>query len=106
MPRLHEGEFMKIKTLIGLAAIAVMFGWQAEAQNYDTNGDYVQTFAGSAFTGYVDGVGQQTMFNGPARIVADSHGNLFVWDSGNYRIREIAPNATVTTFAGGGNQIT
>jgi len=83
-----------------------MFGWHTEAQNYDTNGDYVQTFAGSAFTGYVDGVGQQTMFNGPARIVADSHGNLFVWDSGNYRIREIAPNATVTTFAGGGNQIT
>jgi hypothetical protein len=87
-------------------AIATTLGWQARAQNYDTNGDYVQTFAGSAFTGYVDGVGQQTMFNGPARIVADSHGNLFVWDSGNYRIREIAPNATVTTFVGGGNQTT
>ena len=76
------------------------------AQNYDTNGDYVQTFAGSGFYGYLDGVGQQTMFNGPNSIVADSHGNLFVWDSENHRIREIAPDGTVTTFVGGGSQST
>ncbi len=95
---------MKIKSLIGLVAIAVMLGWQAGAQTYDTNGDYVQTFAGSGFAGYVDGVGQLTMFNNPNAIVADSHSNLFVWDSNNNRIRKIAPDSTVTTFAGGGNQ--
>jgi len=41
------------------------------------------------------------MFNNPTAIVADSHGNLFVWDQNNYRIREIASDMTVTTFAGG-----
>ena len=44
------------------------------------------------------------MFATPKAIVADSQGNLFVLDSGNYRIRKIAPDSTVSTFAGGGNQ--
>jgi hypothetical protein len=96
---------MKHTTFILLVTIAGLSGWRAEAQIYDTNGDYVQTFAGSGFSGYVDGVGQLTMFNNPNAIVADSHSNLFVWDSNNYRIRRIAPDGTVTTFAGGGSDI-
>lgn len=95
---LREGETMKLKVLIGFV-IAAVFGWHAAAQIYDTNGDFVQTFAGSGFSGYVDGVGQQTMFNAPSSIVADSHGNLFVWDSNNYKIRKITPDGTVTTVA-------
>ena len=102
---LREGETMKLKILIGLA-IAEVFGWQAAAQNYDTNGDFVQTFAGSGFSGYVDGVGQQTMFNDPSAIVSDTSSNLFVLDNGNFRIRKITPDGTVSTFAGGGNSTT
>lgn len=83
-------------------ALAVTF--QTEGQTYDTNNDIVQTFAGSAFSGYLDGVGQQTMFNGPSAVVADSSNNLFVLDVGNGRIRKITTNAMVSTFAGGGTQ--
>lgn len=101
-----ERQTMKSKTLIALAAIAAAFSWQAMAQTYDTNGVMVQTFAGSGFSGYVDGVGQLTMFNNPNAIVADSRSNLFVWDGGNSRIRKIAPDGTVSTFAGGGAQTT
>src|ERR1035437_8789557 len=103
MSRLREGKFMKNKTLIVLGAIVVAFGWHVGAQTYDTNNEVVQTFAGSGFSGYLDGVGQLTIFNNPNAIVADSHSNLFVWDSTNYRIRKIAPDGTVTTFAGGGS---
>jgi hypothetical protein len=97
---------MKITKISFLLAVAALLGWHTSAQNYDTNGDYVQTFAGSGFSGYVDGVGQLTMFNSPNAIVADSNSNLFVFDFNNYRIRKIAPDGTVTTFAGGGNQVT
>jgi hypothetical protein len=99
MSLLHEGEIMKLKILIVLTAIVTMLGWQAKAQNYDTNGDYVQTFAGSGFSGDVNGVGVQTMFNNPNIIVSDSHSNLFVWDSGNYKVKKVAPDGTVSTFA-------
>jgi hypothetical protein len=97
---------MKLKFSVAVIAITALFGWRVCAQNYDTNGDYVQTFAGSGFSGDVNGVGMLTMFNGPNTIVADSHSNLFFWDSGNYKIKEIKADGTVTTFAGGGNQTT
>jgi len=85
---------MRILTLTFLLNCTVAF-----AQNYDTNGDYVQTFAGSGLSGYVNGVGVNTMFNNPSFMVADSKSNLFVWDSGNFIIRKISPDATVTSIA-------
>jgi hypothetical protein len=91
---------MTAKMLIGTVAILGIGSAKTSAQIYDTNGDYVETLAGSGFSGYVDGVEQQTMFNNPEKVVADTSGNLFVLDAGNYRIRKIAPDATVTTFAG------
>jgi len=94
---------MKPTNLIFFVAIVALAGLRADAQTYDTNNEVVQTFAGSGFSGYVDGVGQLTMFNNPNAIVADSHSNLFVWDSGNSRIRKITPDGTVSTFAGGGS---
>ena len=94
---------MKLKILINLT-IVVVLGWQSKAQNYDTNNVAVQTFAGSGFSGYLDGQGTQTMFNAPMAIVADTSSNLFVIDYANpLRVRKIAPDGTVTTFSGGGS---
>src|SRR5437588_12709103 len=92
-----------MKLLLPIAGVLCVMLAQAEAQIYDTNNAVVQTFAGSAFSGYLDGVGQQTMFNGPSSAVADKSGNLFVLDYNNYRIRKIAPDGTVSTFVGGGS---
>lgn len=93
---------MKTKYTSTIAATFVLLALRAYAQIYDTNRVMVQTFAGSGFLGYLDGVGQQTMFNYPSKVAADSSGNLFVLDGGNSRIRKITPDGTVTTFAGGG----
>jgi hypothetical protein len=98
----QEKDFA-MKQKIILAALCALLGWQAAAQTYDTNNEVVQTFAGSAFTGYLDGQGQLTMFSSPSQIVSDTSSNLYVWDSGNSRIRKITPDGTVTTFAGGGS---
>lgn len=83
--------------------LAVIVAGNLYAQTYDTNNIVVQTFAGSGFSGWVDGVGTQTMFNSPSAVVVDSSSNLFVLDSNNYRIRKITPDGTVSTFAGGGS---
>src|SRR5439155_18945431 len=43
------------------------------------------------------------MFSYPSAVVADSWSNLFVLDNNNSRIRKITPDATVSTFVGGGS---
>ena len=65
------------------------------------SGGVVSTFAGSPQVwGSADGKGPQAQFNGPVGLVFDSRTNLFVSDANNDTIRKIAPDGTVTTFAG------
>lgn len=78
--------------LVLAAAFAV------RAQNYDTNNVEVQTFAGSGFYGYYDGVGARTMFYNPGYVVADADGNVYVLDIANDLIRKITPDGVVTTW--------
>jgi len=64
----------------------------------------VTTLAGSAATGYQDGVGKAARFGNPASIAVAPDGSLFVADSySNYVIRKVTPagtNSVVTTVAG------
>ena len=97
---------MKTRIISILVAVLGMLARHTQAQIYDTNGVFVETFAGYGLSGHIDGMGAMTMFNDPQFIIADSHVNLFVLDAGNSCIRKIAPDGSVTTFAGGGTQIT
>ncbi|MEI7940679.1 MAG: hypothetical protein WCK27_28725 [Verrucomicrobiota bacterium] len=91
--------------LILLLAMVALSRLRVDAQTYDTNNVVVQAFAGFGIPGYVDGQGLLTEFSSPAQVVSDTASNLYVWDSGNFRIRKITPSATVTTFAGGGTYL-
>jgi sugar lactone lactonase YvrE len=65
------------------------------------SGGVVSTFAGSPQVwGSMDAKGTNAQFNGPVGLAFDARGNLFVGDANNDTIRKIAPDGTVTTFAG------
>jgi hypothetical protein len=102
-----KGYLTQLRRMAFLLTLTSVACWPSDAQIiYNTNNVVVQPFVGSGFSGYVDGVGELTMFNNPSAVVADSSSNLFVWDSLNSRVRKIVPDGTVSTFAGGGSQPT
>jgi sugar lactone lactonase YvrE len=67
----------------------------------DTNGTPT-VFAGITLgAGFTDNViGTNAQFNNPNDMTFDSLGNLYVSDTNNSKIRKIATNGMVTTFAG------
>jgi sugar lactone lactonase YvrE len=54
-----------------------------------TSGGGVSTVAGSGSQGFADGNGNDALFNYPSGVAVDGSGNVYVADSGNYRIRKI-----------------
>src|SRR5262249_17736896 len=61
----------------------------------------VTTLAGRAWVpGSKDGQGTAARFSGPEGLAVDAAGEVYVADSSNDTIREIAPDGTVSTLAG------
>lgn len=90
---------MKTTFLILFLAITA----SAMAQIVHETNVTVETLAGSGFSGNVDGVGTETMFYNPSRIVFDGAQTLFIVDKGgnpfSARLRKlIIPSVTVSTL--------
>ena len=69
-----------------------------------TAGGIISTLAGNGVFGYSGDGGQATgaMLNGPQGVAVDSLGNVYIADTANNRVRQVAPNGTITTVAGTG----
>ena len=61
----------------------------------------VTTLAGST-AGYIDASATAAQFTLPSSVAVDAVGNVYVADSGNYRIRKVTAAGVVTTVAGSG----
>jgi sugar lactone lactonase YvrE len=58
------------------------------------------TLAGDIVSGTSDGTGSAARFNGPKGLALDSGGNLYIADTGNDRIRRLAPDGSTLTVTG------
>eukprot|EP00041_Stephanoeca_diplocostata_P023471 m.577840 g.577840 ORF g.577840 m.577840 type:complete len:109 (-) comp22300_c0_seq14:54-380(-) len=64
----------------------------------------VLTLAGCGEQGYRDGPGRRARFRYLQGIAVDKTGNVLVSERFNHRIRQVAPDGTVTTLAGSGKE--
>lgn len=64
----------------------------------------VSTLAGTGDKGATDGPGTTATFNSPQGIAIGLDGSLYVADFYNNKIRKIAVDGTVSTYAGAGNR--
>jgi class 3 adenylate cyclase/sugar lactone lactonase YvrE len=68
------------------------------------HGGTITTVAGDGTPGYRGdgGPGVKASLNAPAGLAFDPAGNVYIADTGNNRIRRLAPDGTITTVAGDG----
>jgi len=64
----------------------------------------VKVIAGNGIRGFSGdgGAALKASLNQPVDVVADARGNLYIYDGGNARIRRVAPDGTISTYAGSG----
>jgi uncharacterized protein (TIGR03437 family) len=69
-----------------------------------STGGIITTVAGNGTQGFSGdaSLAINAELSDPTCIVVDGSGNLYILDSGNERIREVATNGIITTLAGGG----
>lgn len=65
-------------------------------------GAQVSTYAGSGFSGRLDGPALTATFDHPNGMAFDKAGNMYVGDWSNNVIRKITPSGIVSTYAGTG----
>lgn len=63
----------------------------------------VSNFAGAGSAGKANGQGDAASFSNPTGVAADLNGNVYVADHGNFMVRKITADGTVSTFAGDGS---
>jgi sugar lactone lactonase YvrE len=70
-----------------------------ETTNSGSTSIVVSTFAGGS-VGDVNGAGQSAKLKTPIFISASPEGDLYFTDLGNYKVKKVSPEGTVTTFVG------
>jgi poly(3-hydroxybutyrate) depolymerase len=113
---INDGTIRKLKGLddlslpTGLAVDADGNLYIADSENHrirkvDAAGT-VTTFAGTGAAGFSGegGPAAAAQLQAPWGLAVDSAGNLYIADTGNHRVRKVAPDGTISTVAGTGTR--
>lgn len=102
-----SSQLATLNTPSGIASDAAGNIYIADSMNLrvrrvDPSGT-ITTFAGDGNYGFGGDGGQAraAILNRPSSVLVDPSGNVFISDTENNRVRKIAPNGVITTFAGG-----
>ncbi|MBJ7575656.1 NHL repeat-containing protein [Luteimonas sp. MC1828] len=90
--------------LDGDGSVVIADTWNHRIRRIDSQG-IITTIAGNGVAGFSGDGGPATSasLNRPTELAIDAAGNIYVADRNNSRVRRIAANGTITTFAGNGN---
>jgi len=93
------------RILVGTALVVGMIACKKDKEQQPVEAapvyTTVSTLAGTGTAGFADGAGTTAQFSDAQGAAVDAQGNVYVADMSNARIRKIAPDGTVSTFAGG-----
>src|SRR4051812_1781966 len=87
-----------------LLSVAMAIGGGTTAPTVAQQPGLIITVAGQGTAGYRgdEGPAVQARLSAPGGVAVDAQGNVYIGDGDNNRIRQLAPDGMLSTFAGSG----
>jgi sugar lactone lactonase YvrE len=95
-----QAELTLLRAIDHEASGSFVFSMNSVIKRLSADLSSITVVAGALTPGSSDGPADSARFSSPLGLAHDASGNIYVADTGNFTIRRIAPDGTVSTLAG------